>query len=171
MPRSRDQRCGELGVSSRGPSALGLAPQTSGSGLLETRTASSCFAPCARFQRGKVTADGSAGSPLRQGPARSQGRSSRRTSGGRRGPRRVTTAFSIRPVPPRGLPAAPAGVRGRSNCGEQSAGISRPRAKCAAHHPQSPGQSPPASRAWAPRPTGPGRTHALRPCTRVAQHP
>lgn len=41
-----------------GPSALGPAPQTPGSGLLRPHTASSWFPPCARFQGGKVTAGG-----------------------------------------------------------------------------------------------------------------
>ena len=91
-------------------------------------------------------------------------------SGGRGGPCRVTTEFSIRPVPPRGLPAASAGIGDCSNCREQSAGIWWPRAKCAAQHPQSPGQSPPVSRIWAPRPREPERTHTLRWCTRMAQH-
>lgn len=153
-----------------GPSALGPAPQTPGSGLLRPRTASSWPHHVPGSRGGKVTADGSAGFQLRQGPARSWGRSSCGTSGGRGGPCRVTTEFSIRPVPPRGLPAASAGIGDCSNCREQSAGIWWPRAKCAAQHPQSPGQSPPVSRIWAPRPREPERTHTLRWCTRMAQH-
>ena len=153
-----------------GPSALGPAPQTPGSGLLRPRTASSWPHHVPGSRGGKVTADGSAGFQLRQGPARSWGRSSCGTSGDRGGPCQVTTAFSIRPVPPRGLPAASAGIGDCSNCREQSAGIWWPRAKCAAQHPQSPGQSPPVSRIWAPRPREPERTHTLRWCTRMAQH-
>lgn len=56
--------------------------------------------------------EGQGDSQLRQGPARSQGRSSHRTSGGRRGPRRVTTAFSIRPVPPQRTPGSICGRQG-----------------------------------------------------------
>lgn len=150
---------GSSGFPSGGP-RLGPAPQTLGSGLLRPRTASSWFPPCARFQRSKLTADGRAGSQLRQGlPAHSRGRSSRGTSGGRRGLRRVTTAFSIHHVPPRRLPAASAGVRGCSN-GEQSSGIQWPGARHAAQHPQGPGQSPPASSIWGPSTTGPERTHS-----------
>lgn len=151
---------GSSGFPSGGP-RLSPAPQTPGSELLRPHTASSWFPPCARFQRSKVTTDGSAGSQLCQGlPARSQGRSSCGTSGGRRGLRRVTTAFSIHRVPRRGLLAASAGVRGCSNCGEQSSGIEWPGARRAAQHPQGPGQSPPASSIWAPSTTGPESTHS-----------
>lgn len=98
----RGQRCGKLAnagasrISFQGPCRLSAcAKQTEGSGLLQPHAVLGSHL-CARFQRGKVTADRSTGSQLSPGPARSRGYSSNGTSQGRWDISQVTTGVLSR---------------------------------------------------------------------------